>query len=129
MTNSEHTQPRHFLANTAISLTTEQKQKYARDGWVTLPALFTADECDGLIQHMDAVHAGEISVVGFVPPEENADHLIDVDQCHIHDPVCRDFMLHPKLRSPLKDALGGNEPEGIKSHYWWKGSQWSQNWH
>ena len=129
MTSSEQAQPTNLSANTAIGLTTEQKQKYARDGWVILPALFTADECDGLIQHMDAVHAGEISVVGFVPPEENADHLIDVDQCHIHDSVCRDFMLHPKLRSPLKDALGGNEPEGIKSHYWWKGSQWSQNWH
>ena len=129
MTSSEQAQPTNLGANTAIGLTTEQKQKYARDGWVILPALFTAGECDGLIQHMDAVHAGEISVVGFVPPEENADHLIDVDQCHIHDPVCRDFMLHPKLRSPLKDALGGNEPEGIKSHYWWKGSQWSQNWH
>ena len=129
MTSFEQAQPTNLSANTAIGLTTEQKQKYARDGWVILPALFTADECDGLIQHMDAVHAGEISVVGFVPPEENADHLIDVDQCHIHDPVCRDFMLHPKLRSPLKDALGGNEPEGIKSHYWWKGSQWSQNWH
>ena len=129
MTSFEQAQPTNLGANTAIGLTTEQKQKYARDGWVILPALFTADECDGLIQHMDAVHAGEISVVGFVPPEENADHLIDVDQCHIHDPVCRDFMLHPKLRSPLKDALGGNEPEGIKSHYWWKGSQWSQNWH
>ena len=112
-----------------VGLTDQQKQKYARDGWIILPALFTVEECDGLIRHMDAVHAGEISVVGFVPPEENADHLIDVDQCHIHDPVCRDFMLHPKLRSPLKDALGGNEPEGIKSHYWWKGSQWSQNWH
>ncbi|MEC8930339.1 MAG: phytanoyl-CoA dioxygenase family protein [Candidatus Latescibacterota bacterium] len=111
------------------SLTTEQKQKYDRDGWVVLPSLFTADECDGLIQHMDAVHAGHIAIERFVPPAEGADHLIDADQCHIHDPVCRDFMLHPKLRAPLRDALDGDEPEGIKSHYWWKGSQWSQGWH
>jgi len=129
MTSSEQTQPNHLPANTAAGLSTEQKQKYARDGWVILPSLFTAEECDGLIRHMDAVHTGEIPVVGIEPPEEDADHLIDADQCHIHDPVCRDFMLHPKLRNPLKDALGGDEPEGIKSHYWWKGSQWSQNWH
>ena len=112
-----------------VGLTDRQRRKYARDGWVVLPSLFTADECDGLIRHMDAVHAGEITVAGIVPPADGAEHLIDVDQCHIHDPVCRDFMLHPKLRGPLKDALGGDEPEGIKSHYWWKGSQWSQNWH
>ena len=115
--------------DTEVGLTTEQRQKYAHDGWVIVPSLFTAEECDGLIRHMDAVHAGEITVVGVVPPADGADHLIDADQCHIHDPVCRAFMLHPKLRAPLKDAFAGADPEGIKSHYWWKGSQWSQNWH
>lgn len=110
-------------------LTPEQQQTYDRDGWVVVPSLFTPEECDGLIRHMDAVHAGDVAVEGFVPPAADADHVIDADQCHIHDPVCRDFMLHPKLRKPLSDALGGGEPEGIKSHYWWKGSQWSQNWH
>ena len=123
MSNSAYTQP----ADTGLS--DEQKQKYARDGWVVVSSLFTPAECDGLIRHMDAVHAGSVTVEGFVPPADGADHLIDADQCHIHDPVCRDFMLHPKLRLPLKDALGGEEPEGIKSHYWWKGSQWSQGWH
>ena len=129
MNSSEQTQPSHLRPNMVVGLNAEQKQKYARDGWVIVPSLFTADECDGLIRHMDAVHAGAISIVGIDPPEEGADHLIDADQCHIHDLVCRDFMLHPKLRGPLKDALGGDEPEGIKSHYWWKGSQWSQQWH
>jgi phytanoyl-CoA hydroxylase len=123
MSEPAHTQPG------VISFTTEQKQKYARDGWVVVPSLFTSQECDGLIRHMDEVHAGGVAVEGFVPPAPGADHLIDADQCHIHDPVCRDFMLHPKLRQPLSDALGGDEPEGIKSHYWWKGSQWSQGWH
>ena len=131
MSGSEYTQASHIGTNKAkvAGLTAEQRQKYARDGWVVVPSLFTDDECDGLIRHMDAVHAGEITVVGIVPPAEGADHLIDADQCHIHDPVCRAFMLHPKLCGPLKDALGGDEPEGIKSHYWWKGSQWSQSWH
>ena len=131
MSDSEHSQPGDIGRRAAevVGLTAEQRQKYARDGWVVVPSHFTADECDGLIRHMDGVHAGRITVEGFVPPAEGADHLIDADQCHIHDPVCRDFMLHPKLRAPLKDALGGDEPEGIKSHYWWKGSQWSQSWH
>ena len=112
-----------------MGLTVEQRQKYARDGWVVVPSLFTADECAGLIRHMDAVHAGEIAVQGIVPPEEGADHLVGTGQCHIHDPECRAFMLHPKLRGPLGDALGGDELEGIKSHYWWKGGEWSQSWH
>ena len=112
-----------------VGLTDQQKQKYARDGWIILPALFTVEECDGLIRHMDAVHAGEIAVDSFVPPADGGDHRIDMDQCHLYDPVCRDFMLHPKLRGPLSDVMDGDEPEGIKSHYWWKGSQWSQKWH
>ena len=112
-----------------VGLTDRQRRKYARDGWVVLPLLFTADECDGLIRHMDAVHAGEVTVAGFDPPPAGADHRIALDQCHLHAPVCRDFMLHPKLHGPLREALGGDEPEGIKSHYWWKGSQWSQGWH
>ncbi len=112
-----------------MALTAEQRQKYARDGWVVLPSLFSADECDGLIRHMEAVHAGDIPVVGIDLPAAGSDHLVGTGQCHIHDPVCRAFMLHPKLRAPLRDALGGDEPEGIKSYYWWKGTEWSQAWH
>ena len=110
-------------------LTVKQQRKYARDGWVVLDSLFTEEECEGFIQHMDAVHSGEVKVAGFVPPLEDMGHLIDVDQCHIEDSVCEAFMLHPKLRQPLKEALRGDEPEGVKSHFWWKNSQWSQNWH
>jgi hypothetical protein len=131
MPDTKHTQPGDIGQRAAevVGLTAGQRHKYARDGWVVVPSCFTADECDGLIRHMDGVHAGGITVKGFVPPAAGADHLIDADQCHIDDPICRDFMLHPKLRAPLRDALGGDEPEGIKSHYWWKGSQWSQGWH
>ena len=46
-----------------MAITAEQRQKYARDGWVVLPSLFTAEECDGLIQHVDVAHAGDIAVV------------------------------------------------------------------
>ena len=116
MSGSEHTQPNHICPDMSevAGLTAEQRQKYARDGWVVVPSLFTADECDGLIRHMDAVHSGEITVEGIVPPAEGADHLIDADQCHIHDPVCRAFMLHPKLRGPLVDALGGTSPRASR---------------
>ena len=110
-------------------LTAEQRHKYETDGWIVMDSLFTGEECEGLIRHMDAVHAGEIMVEGFVPPSKNMEHLIDMDQCHIQDSVCRAFMLHPKLRQPLTDVFGGDEPEGVKSHFWWKNSQWSQNWH
>lgn len=113
----------------AAGLTPEQQQTYDRDGWIAIPSMFSDEECDGLIAHMKAVHAGQVPVPGFVPPADGADALVDMDQCHLFDPVCRDFMLHPKLRTPLRDAMGGDEPEGIKSHYWWKGSQWSQGWH
>eukprot|EP01052_Picozoa_sp_SAG31_P055186 SAG31_NODE_15099_length_771_cov_0.959821_1_plen_190_part_10 len=29
-------------------------------------------------------------------------------------------MLDPRIRAPLRDALGGDEPEGIKSYWWFK---------
>ncbi len=110
-------------------LTDLQKCTYDRDGWVFIDSLFTQEECEGLMQHMEAVHSGEIKLAGFVPPDEDMEHLIDIDQCHIQDRVCQEFMLHPKLRQPLRDVLNGDEPEGVKSHYWWKNSEWSQNWH
>lgn len=109
--------------------TNEQAAQYRQDGWVVMPSLFTGAECDALIEHMAAVHSGDIRVEGFSPPADGESHLVGTDQTHLHDPVCRNFMLNAKLRAPLRDALGGDEPEGIKSHYWWKGSEWSQAWH
>ena len=68
--------------------------------------------------------------------DRDAPHAIDADQVHIYDQTCLEFLRHPKLEAPLRDCLAndiwgvtGGEPEGIKSHYWWKGSQWSQGWH
>ena len=94
-------------------LTDLQKCTYDRDGWVFIDSLFTQEECEGLMQHMEAVHSGEIKLAGFVPPDEDMEHLIDIDQCHIQDRVCQEFMLHPKLRQPLRDVLNGDEPEAV----------------
>ena len=117
-------------------LTEAQKEKYRADGWVVVERLFTEAECDALVSHMDEVHAGRRPMGGFTPPAPDAPHAIDADQVHIYDQTCLEFLRHPKLEAPLRDCLAndiwgvtGGEPEGIKSHYWWKGSQWSQGWH
>ena len=117
-------------------LTEAQKEKYRADGWVIIERLFTEAECDALVAHMDEVHAGRRPMGGFTPPAPDAPHAIDADQVHIYDQACLEFLRHPKLEAPLRDCLAndiwgvtGGEPEGIKSHYWWKGSTWSQGWH
>jgi hypothetical protein len=127
---------RETAGTAAGGLTVAQIEKYRADGWVVVEGLFTAAECDALICHMDDVHAGTAPMAGFTPPQPGAPHAIDVDQVHIYDPVCLEFLRHPKLAAPLRDCLAndvwgvtGGEPEGIKSHYWWKGSEWSQGFH
>ena len=35
-------------------------------------------------------------------------------------PCSLKWMLDPRLRAPLSDAMGGDEPEGIKSYWWFK---------
>lgn len=38
-------------------LTDAQKAQYREQGWVVVERLFTADECDALVAHMDDVPA------------------------------------------------------------------------
>lgn len=121
-----------------LGLSQAQRKQYAREGWCVVESLFSAAECDGLIDHMAAVHDGAAPMSRFAPPEPGEPHRESTDQVHLYDKTCFDFILHPKLESPLRDCLAeegavwdfeGGEPEGIKSHYWWTGSEWSQGYH
>ena len=126
-------------AAAALGLSQAQREQYAREGWCTVERLFSDEECDALIEHMAAVHAGTVPMSRFAPPAPGEAHREGTDQVHIYDKTCFDFILDPKLEAPLRDALDeegavwghdqGGEPEGIKSHYWWTGSAWSQGWH
>ena len=102
------------------TLSVEQKRKYARDGWVVISGVLSGVECDELIAHMAEVHA---------PDGQWPEETPGLGQPHLKDDTVKRFMLHPQLRQPLSDILGGDEPEGIKSYYWWRGSDWSQSWH
>eukprot|EP01043_Picozoa_sp_COSAG02_P045197 COSAG02_NODE_4110_length_5765_cov_4.822979_2_plen_69_part_01 len=57
-------------------LTDGQKAQYREQGWVVVERLFTADECDALVAHMDDVHAGRVTMGGFKPPAPDAPHAI-----------------------------------------------------
>ena len=51
----------------------------------------------------DSVSLHALVTAGFTPPAADAPHAIDVDQVHIYDKTCLEFLRHPKLEvcSPL----------------------------
>ena len=112
--SENHAVPDRALGDT---LTAAQLEKYGRDGWVVVTNVFSEDECAALTTHMADKHA----------PDGEWPEPPGLSQPHLTDDTIRHFMLHPKLRLPLRDVLG-DEPDGIKSYYWWRGSDWSQGW-
>ena len=45
---------------------------YKEKGWAVVAGLFDTDACDGLIEHMMALHAGSKTLEGFAPRAPDA---------------------------------------------------------
>lgn len=101
-------------------LSAEQKKKYKTDGFVIVENLFTADECDRFVEYMMALHRGEKTIAGF--DARKPDEWGRTFNQHLYDPLALHMLLHPVLREPLRDCFD-DEPEGIQTMYFWKGSE------
>src|SRR6185503_18248296 len=100
-------------------LTSEQKSQYADDGFTVLRGLFTAAECDEVIDHMMAVHDGRLKIEGYEPKPDEWERWFNP---HLIDPFALNLLIHPKLRRPLEDCVNG-KVDGIQTMYFWKGSE------
>ena len=96
------------------------KTQYENEGYTLVERVFDATECEQLVRHMMDLHGGGKQLDGFAPrqPDEwNRTH-----NQHWYDEVAEAWLLHPKLRQPLRQCLD-DEAEGIQTMYFWKGSE------
>jgi hypothetical protein len=101
-------------------LTSAQKAQYESDGYVLVEGVFTPDECDAVVDTMMALHAGRRRLEGFKPRQP--DDWGRTHNQHLYDLVAMELLLHPRLREPLRDCMN-DEPDGVQTMYFWKGSQ------
>ena len=100
-------------------LTAAELEKYERDGWVIKRNVFTREECERLIAHMKAVH--DDGAPDYPPSAKRLpSDWNGWGQPHLYDKTISQWMLDQRLRAPLSDVMGGDEPEGIKSYWWFK---------
>ena len=102
-------------------LSPEQKAQFDRDGYIILRGVLSRDECDRVVAHMMDLHDGRKKLEGYQP--RKPDDWSRTHHQHLYDPVAMDLLIHPKLRAPLRDCFGGDEPEGVQTMYFYKGSE------
>ena len=137
----EEQQP-HAHSPLVNGLTVAELAKYERDGWVIKRNVFAAEECEQLIRYMTSVHDGgapdfpgaaERNKGSFPGKETAAQRAADTwngyGQPHLYDETIKAWMLDERLRAPLRDVMGGDEPEGIKSFWWFKVQEGFTNTH
>jgi hypothetical protein len=110
------------MSNNGLSDT--QMEDYNAQGFTVMREVFSADECQAVIDHMMALHSGEKQLEGFKPHEP--DSWERTHNQHVYDPVAMNLLVHPRLRQPLVSILG-DEAQGVQTMYFWKGSE--QHWH
>ena len=111
-------------------LSPAQYEAYLESGYVVLPSVFTAAECEELIAHQNDLRSGATELAPRpelaefdrfeAPPSDQwprsmNQHLLD-------DYLLNSWAIHPKLEAPLRDCLLGEPPELIQSMYFWKSS-------
>jgi phytanoyl-CoA hydroxylase len=104
-----------------LGLTPDEREHYEREGWVIKRNVFPRDECAALVERMTAVH--DAGAPGYPGPPRAADDWNGFGNPHLYDEEIARWMLDQRLRAPLSDAMGGDEPEGIKSYWWYKVQQ------
>ena len=103
------------------TLTPQHLEQYDRDGYTLLESLFTPNECDAVMAHYMAVHAGKMRYDG-VATREPDDWGRWINPHLWGDEVALKLLIEPRLRQPLKECLG-DEPDGVQTMYFYEGSQ------
>jgi hypothetical protein len=95
-------------------------ERFHRDGFVILRGVFSGTECERFVSRMDAYQAGRLKIPGL--PDRKPDDFSRTWNQHWQDPEALRVLLDPRLREPLSRCMG-DEPEGVQTMYFWKGSE------
>jgi phytanoyl-CoA hydroxylase len=104
---------------TESGLTQDCLDHYREHGFTVARGVFSHEECDGFVQRMVDWISGEQPIEGMsVRKPDQWDRTLNQ---HLVDPVCKEWLLHPRLRPLLADCMQ-DDPEGVQTMYFFKGS-------
>jgi len=107
------------MASEKTGLTPAQKTFYQENGYLVLERVFSQEECQRFVKHMEDLHAGRKELEGFFQQDKYGARTFNQ---HLYDPVVLDLLINPRLHKPLADCFGG-EPEGIQTMHFYEGSE------
>ena len=93
---------------------------YRNDGYAVLPGIFEARECNSFVESMMDLHRGQRRLEEFQP--RGCDDWRRTHNQHCYDEIALRWLIDFRLYKPLKTMMG-DEPEGIQTMYFWKGSE------
>ena len=93
---------------------------YRNDGYAVLPGIFEATECNSFVESMMDLHRGQRRLEEFQP--RGCDDWRRTHNQHCYDEIALRWLIDFRLYKPLKTIMG-DEPEGIQTMYFWKGSE------
>ena len=107
------------MASEKTGLTPAQKTFYQENGYLVLESVFSQEECQRFVTHMEDLHTGRKQLEGFFQQDKYGARTFNQ---HLYDPFVLNLLIHPRLHKPLSDCFGG-EPEGIQTMHFYEGSE------
>ena len=107
------------MASEKTGLTPAQKTFYQENGYLVLESVFSQEECQHFVTHMEDLHTGRKQLEGFFQQDKYGARTFNQ---HLYDPFVLNLLIHPRLHKPLADCFGG-EPEGIQTMHFYEGSE------
>ena len=107
------------MASEKTGLTPAQKTFYQENGYLVLEGVFSQEECQRFVKHMEDLHTGHKQLEGFFQQDKYGARTFNQ---HLYDPYVLDLLIHPRLHKPLTDCFRG-EPEGIQTMHFYEGSE------
>ncbi|MCG9127303.1 phytanoyl-CoA dioxygenase family protein, partial [Candidatus Poribacteria bacterium] len=93
-----------------IGLTNQQKSFYETNGYLVLESVFTQQECQRFVEHMEDLHNGKKELAGFFQQDKYGNRTFNQ---HLYDSSVMEFLIDTRLHQPLIACFGG-EPEAIQ---------------
>ena len=107
------------MASEQTGLTPAQKAFYQENGYLVLENVFSKEECQSFVVHMEDLHAGHKHLEGFFQQDKYGSRTFNQ---HLYDQRVLDLLIDSRLHRPLVDCFGG-EPEGIQTMHFYEGSE------
>ncbi|MCY4402003.1 MAG: phytanoyl-CoA dioxygenase family protein [Candidatus Poribacteria bacterium] len=97
----------------------KQSSFYQTNGYVVLESVFSQEECQRYVEHLEDLSAGRKKLDGFFQQDKYGYRTFNQ---HLYDPFVLEYLIDARLHQPLKDCFG-DEPEAIQTMHFYEGSE------